>query len=116
MTRVMYQLTEKQIQKCQQAAQAAINRRAYADANKVKLGKRYPIECRNAGADALKGDTEYQRGIWQARIDRANGLEYAEERLESAYNLGYYRGWMDYESNLRGGMEVPQQYLVKEGV
>ena len=107
----MYQLSEKQIEKANKEAKWAANRRAEADANKAKLGKKYGLICRQIGADALKGDTEYQRGIWQARIDKANGLEYSEERLESSYNLGYYRGWMNYESDLKGGVVIPQEYL-----
>lgn len=113
MSRVMYQLTEKQIEKCRKEAEFAQNRRDRADANKEKLGKKYGLECRAAGADALKGDVEYQRGIWQARIDKANGLEYSEERLESAYNLGYYRGWSNYDSDKRGGLVIPQEYLAQ---
>ena len=45
---------------------------------------------------------EYQVGLWQGRVDAARGLEYAEERNENTYNLGYYRGYTEYESNRRG--------------
>jgi len=45
---------------------------------------------------------EYQMGIWQGRVDAARGLDYSEERNENTYNLGYYRGYTDYESNRRG--------------
>lgn len=45
---------------------------------------------------------EYQMGIWQGRVDAARGLEYSEERNENTYNLGYYRGYTEYESNRRG--------------
>ena len=45
---------------------------------------------------------EYQMGIWQGRVDAARGLEYSEERSESTYNLGYHRGYTEYESNRRG--------------
>ena len=50
----------------------------------------------------MKGTAEYQRGLWQGRVDRANGLDYSEERSETTYNLGYYRGYTEYESNRRG--------------
>jgi hypothetical protein len=50
----------------------------------------------------LKNSREYQMGIWQGRVDRARGLEYSEERNDNTYNLGYYRGYTDYESNRRG--------------
>ena len=52
--------------------------------------------------DLMRGTIEYQQGIWQGRVDAANGLEYSEERLEKAYNLGYYQGYVGYESNRRG--------------
>ena len=45
---------------------------------------------------------EYQMGIWQGRVDAARGLDYAEERNENTYNLGYYRGYNDYASDRRG--------------
>ena len=44
----------------------------------------------------------YQMGIWQGRVDKARGLAYSEERNENLYNLGYYRGYTEYESNRKG--------------
>jgi len=52
---------------------------------------------------------EYQMGIWQGRVDRARGLEYSEERNENTYNLGYHRGYTDYESNRRGWDSATRQ-------
>jgi hypothetical protein len=45
---------------------------------------------------------EYQMGLWQGRVDRARGLDYSEERNENTYNLGYDRGYVEFESNYRG--------------
>ena len=45
---------------------------------------------------------EYQLGIWQGRVDAARGLDYAEDRNENTYNLGYYRGYTNYGSDRRG--------------
>ena len=45
---------------------------------------------------------DYQYGLWQGRVDAARGLEYSEERIDSAYNLGYYRGYTEFESNWKG--------------
>lgn len=50
----------------------------------------------------MKRTREYQMGIWQGRVDAARGLEYSEERSENTYNLGYHRGYTEYESNRRG--------------
>ena len=50
----------------------------------------------------MANSREYQMGIWQGRVDRARGLDYAEERNENTYNVGYYRGYTEYESNRRG--------------
>lgn len=45
---------------------------------------------------------EYQMGLWQGRVDAARGMEYSEERNDNTYNLGYHRGYTEYESNRRG--------------
>jgi hypothetical protein len=50
----------------------------------------------------LKFNREYVRGLWQGRVDVARGLDYSEERTESAYNLGYYRGFTSYWSDRNG--------------
>ena len=50
----------------------------------------------------MKNSREYQMGLWQGRVDRARGLPYSEERNENTYNLGYYRGYDEYESCRRG--------------
>ena len=52
---------------------------------------------------------EYQMGIWQGRVDRARGLDYSEERNENTYNLGYHRGYTEYESNRRGWDRATRQ-------
>ena len=104
--RIVYQVTERDEKKAEKETERAQARRARADANKKKLGRRYGLECRQAGADALKGDIEYYRGIGQGRYDAHLGLGYSEERSDSAYNLGYYRGYMNYERDVRGGLVV----------
>jgi len=53
----------------------------------------------------LKNSRDYQMGLWQGRVDAARGLEYSEERSDNTYNLGYYRGYAEYESN-RGGWDA----------
>jgi hypothetical protein len=45
---------------------------------------------------------EYQMGIWQGRVDAARGLDYSEERNENTYNLGYYRGYTNFQSDFCG--------------
>lgn len=50
----------------------------------------------------LSSSRDYQMGLWQGRVDAARGLGYSEERNENTYNLGYYRGYTEYESNRNG--------------
>lgn len=45
---------------------------------------------------------DYQVGMWQGRVDKANGLDYNKERKDKAYNYGYNLGYTEYESNRRG--------------
>lgn len=66
----------------------------------------------------LKNSRDYEMGLWQGRVDAANGLEYSEERNDNTYNLGYYRGYTEYESNRRGWdaqtrQRFDEQYLAE---
>lgn len=64
--------------------------------------KGWGIGKRNFVLGQMTQTREYQMGIWQGRVDKARGLEYAEDRNENTYNLGYHRGYTEYESNRRG--------------
>ena len=44
----------------------------------------------------MSNTSEYQTGIWQGRVDCATGFGYAEKKTDSAYNLGYFRGYTEY--------------------
>jgi len=111
MDRKMYQLTAKDQRKCRKENRWAIEELAQIEADHAKLGKRYGLRKRDASRRLLKGNPEYIRGLWQARIDAARGLGYSEERLESAYNMGYHAGYTNYASNLHGGLVIPAEYL-----
>ena len=56
---------------------------------------------------------EYQMGLWQGRVDKARGLGYSEEHNENTYNLGYHRGYTEYESNRRGWDAATRQRFDK---
>jgi hypothetical protein len=117
MERKMYTMTEKQIARFvnrptqeQTDAQVAEIRSGSQDEQlKADWKRRHHGKLTGWGMgkaqliiDLLGGTIEYQRGIWQGRVDKARGLDYTEERLEKSYNLGYYRGYVEYESNRRG--------------
>jgi len=112
--RKMYKLTKKDIKRAEGARMYAENALARIEENAAKLKKqrKYGLKKRDVALKALKGDPEYIRGLWQGRIDAANGLEYSEERLESAYNSGYYTGYTNYKRDLRGGLVIPEEYLI----
>ena len=108
--RKMYWPTEKQLEKWSkadarhEAASLPTDEEFKARWMKAHHGK-------TAGWGLIKRDwivsnmsmtSVYQRGIWQGRVDAARGLDYSEERNENTYNLGYYRGYTEYESNRRG--------------
>ena len=104
MERKMYQLTEKQLSRCAPMAELPIDEEFKAGWKKSHHGKTrgWGMGKRNHILSLMTNTPEYQLGIWQGRVDKARGLPYSEERNESAYNLGYYRGYTDYESNRRG--------------
>ena len=56
----------------------------------------------------MSNTSGYQRGIWQGRVDCATGFGYAEKKTDSAYNLGYYRGYTEYEKQATRGWDAAQ--------
>jgi hypothetical protein len=106
MERKLYEPTEKQIEKWNKFSIPEMPtdeefKARWAKAHHGKtagwgMGKRQWI------VSNMTQSREYQMGLWQGRVDKARGLEYAEERNENTYNLGYYRGYTEYESNRRG--------------
>ena len=64
---------------------------------------------RNWVLSNMKRTREYQMGLWQGRVDAARGLDYSEERNENTYNLGYHRGYTEYESNRKGWDRVTRE-------
>lgn len=108
MTRKMYQLTEKQTEKCAAADatqpqmpsddefQAAWKRQHHGKVTGWGMGKRQWI------ISNMSRGTEYTLGLWQGAVDAANGLPYQELDEDKSYNIGYYRGYTNYESNRRG--------------
>ena len=105
MERKVYELTEKQIKKAQDCRfEMPSDDEIKAIWTKQHHGKvtGWGMKKAELTRQQLKGDTEYQRGIWQGRVDRANGLEYSEERTSSSYNMGYHVGYTGYESDRHG--------------
>lgn len=106
MERKLYTLTEKQIEKA--AARPAAEMPS-DDEFKAMWKKEHHGKVAGWGmgkakwiVSNMKHDAEYVRGLWQGAVDAANGLDYSEERSENVYNLGYYRGYTEYQSNRRG--------------
>ena len=103
MNRKMFELTDRQLSKCTEVSLPSdewfmgewkrLHHRKLAGWG---MGKRQWI------ISMMSRTADYQRGLGQGRVDAASGLEYSEERIDSAYNLGYYRGYMNYESDRRG--------------
>lgn len=106
MERKMYEPTEKQLEKWNawDTAQIPTDDEFKAMWKKSHHGKvtGWGMGKRQWIISAMSGTKEYQMGIWQGRVDKARGLEYSEERNENTYNLGYFRGYTEYESNRRG--------------
>lgn len=103
MERKMYQMTERQLSKCASVEQPS-DEWFQAEWKRAHHGKLagWGMGKRNFIVSQMAHTAEYQQGLWQGRVDRACGLDYSEERIDSAYNLGYHRGYTEYESNRRG--------------
>lgn len=110
MERKIYEPTEKQLKNWSelQLAQMPTDDELRASWKKSHHGKEagWGLGKRNWIIGNLGNCQEYQMGLWQGRVDRARGLDYQEKHISdenaNAYNLGYYRGYTDYESNRHG--------------
>lgn len=93
--REIYQATERDHTKSwtaeaiERAYQQFVEAQRAAKVSKSKIG----LHCKAERARLLKLSIDYRIGLGQARLDRAAGLPYSEERMSEAYNLGYYNGW-----------------------
>lgn len=112
MTRKMYKPTKNQERKWDEMSQIEM---PTDDELKAQWAKSHHGKVRGWGigkANFIQSNMtqtrEYQTGIWQGRVDFVCGLEYQEKQADanmenaSAYNLGYYRGHTECESNMKG--------------
>ncbi len=114
MTRKMYEPTRGNLKKwarwdAQREANGGVSRMPTDEEFKAQWAKSHHgktqgwgIGKRNYILGGMTTSREYQTGLWQGRVDKARNLEYSEERNENTYNLGYHRGYTEYESNRRG--------------
>ncbi len=106
MERKLYEPTEKQEQKWTglQLAELPTDEEFKALWTKRHHGKKagWGMGKRQWIISNLSNSREYQMGLWQGRVDAARGLGFSEERNENTYNLGYYRGYTEYQSNRNG--------------
>ena len=115
MDRKMYQPTEKQEKRWAREAERAGEMPSdewFKDRwKKDHRGKErgWGMGKRNWILGQMTGTREYQIGLWQGRVDAARGLDYSEERNENTYNLGYHRGYTEYESNRKGWDRVTRE-------
>ena len=102
MTRKMYEPTKNQERKWAGYNDTEMPTDDEFKVRAKKERKPWGIIKRNFVLGNMTQTREYQMGLWQGRVDQARGLEYAEERNENTYNLGYYRGFKNYRSDRRG--------------
>lgn len=99
MDRKMFEPTAKQVEKWSMFKPTLQTDEEYKARGK-KERKPWGILKRNDVLRNMTMSAEYQRGLWQGRVDKARGLDYCEERNENTYNLGYYRGYTEFNADL----------------
>lgn len=118
MERKLYQLTEKQIAKCHEPNPADMptddwfKQRWMKDHHGKVAG--WGMGKRNHILSQMTYTREYQQGLWQGRVDSARGLPYSEERNENTYNLGYHRGYNDFQSDFGGWDKLTREKFTAE--
>lgn len=114
MERMMYEPTAKQIEKWSDL-NMTLPPMPTDEEFKVRWKKQHHGKVTGWGmgksnwiVSEMKNLPQYQMGIWQGRVDAAQGLDYSEERNDSPYNLGYYRGYTEYKERCTGGWDAAQ--------
>jgi hypothetical protein len=102
MERITYQPTASQTERWERMGVPVVPSDESFKAASKRGGKPWGLRKRDFILGAMTSAREYQMGIWQGRVDAARELSYSEERSESTYNLGYYRGYTGYQSDRNG--------------
>jgi hypothetical protein len=101
MDRMMYKPTEKQEEKWSRFTEPTMptDEEFKALWKKAHHGKEmgWGMIKRDWILGNLEKGREYQMGLWQGRVDAIRGLDYSEERLDKAYNVGYHRGYLTFD-------------------
>lgn len=106
--RKMFELTQRQLKKCHAVEMPGDEwfQERWKKGHHGKLAG-WGMGKRNFVLGSMTCTPEYQRGLWQGRVDKLRGLPYAEERNENTYNLGYHRGYTSWDNNSRNGFDEP---------
>lgn len=99
---VTYRMTRNDLKKVvpeDERLKAAAEALAALDAEKARLGRKYPLRKRELARQQLMSSPEYRLGLGQGKLDRIRGVSYTEARTTSAYNMGYHEGWNDNPSH-----------------
>ena len=115
MRRKLYQPTDKQVENWSNYPEFKMPEDSYFKdpANRTRRNKRTPWGLFKR--DWLASQTnyrEYQEGLWQGRVDAVCKLEYQEKTDDPLYNIGYYRGYTQCESNLGGFDQATRERLL----
>lgn len=116
MDRKIYQPTEKQLKNWaifdERAGEMPSDDEFKARAKKEH--KPWGILKRDYIVRQMSKTSKYQLGLWQGRVDKLRGLDYSEERSENTYNLGYYRGYVNFDSDWGGLDAETRRRLLEE--
>jgi len=109
MERKMYEATEKQNRKWGATGRDLVAGMPTNDEFKAMWKKAHGgkvvgwgLKKRDWIVSNLACTREYETGLWQARVDALNGLDYQTPLSDddgeniNAYNLGYYRGYTEF--------------------
>jgi hypothetical protein len=98
---MQYVLTRSDLKKCCIDPAAIPSMVAEMVRGSKKTGSRLGMQKRDLTLSLMRQTRDYRQGLGQGRLDKLRGLDYAEQRGSSEYNLGYYEGWHVRESELR---------------
>lgn len=114
MERIIYEPTERQLSNWNFAGNRAPTLPTDEQFKMMAKKSRKPwgLMKRDWIVSNMKSCREYQLGLWQGRVDSATGWGYDKsvdvDANVNSYNLGYYRGYNEYEGRGTGGWDMTQ--------
>ena len=98
MERIIYTATPEQLKSWASYVHPVIPSDDVLKQQGKRIGRPWSLIKKDLCKELTIGSPEFQKGMWQGRVDRARGLGYVEHG-KGAYQKGHYFGYNGYQKD-----------------